>query len=220
MIIAVLGEKGGPGKTTFATNLTGMRTVAGRNVLLVDADRQGSASYWVEKREETEHPTVHCVQKFGNALSRTVRDMARRYDDVIIDVGAGDTREMESVLRVASQVIVPIQPAGLDVWPLGLLDDRVDEARVANEFLVAIVILNRVSTNPRDRDEEEARDAIAACEHLMLSEVVVHDRVAIKRAAPKGLIASEYKPFDAKAAQEMTALYALAFMEDNSKIIS
>jgi chromosome partitioning protein len=211
MIIAVLGEKGGPGKTTFATNLAGMRAVAGHDVLLVDADRQGSASYWVEKRDETERPTVHCVQKFGNALARTVRDMARRYDDVIIDVGAGDTREMESALRVVSHAIVPIQPAGLDVWTLGLLDDRVDEARAANEFLAAVVVLNRVSTNPRDRDEEEAREAITACEHLTLSHVVVHDRVAIKRAAPQGLIANEYKPYDAKADQEMTALYALTF---------
>lgn len=213
MIIAVLGEKGGPGKTTFATNLAGMRALAGHDVLIVDADRQGSASYWIEKRDETELPTVPCVQKFGNALARTVREMARRYNDVIIDVGAGDTREMESALRVAGNVIVPIQPAGLDVWTLGLLDDRVDEARSANEHLSALVILNRVSTNPRDRDETEAREAIAACENLDLSCVVVHDRVAIKRAAPQGLIASEYKPYDAKAAQEMASVYALAFME-------
>ena len=144
--------------------------------------------------------------------------MARRYSDVIIDVGAGDTREMEGALRVADYAIIPIQPAGLDVWTLGLLDDRVNEALANNEDLKAMVILNRVSTNPRDRDEEEAREAIAACENLLISDVTVHDRVAIKRAAPKGLIAREYKPFDAKSSQEMKAVYEIAFAKSDSKI--
>ena len=50
MIIAIFGEKGGTGKTTLATNLAGMRAAANRDVLIIDADRQGSASYWTEKR--------------------------------------------------------------------------------------------------------------------------------------------------------------------------
>jgi Mrp family chromosome partitioning ATPase len=46
MIVAILGEKGGTGKTTLAVNLAGLRATEGRDVLLLDADRQGSASYW------------------------------------------------------------------------------------------------------------------------------------------------------------------------------
>ena len=79
MIVAVLGEKGGTGKTTFATNLAGMRAGAGRDVLIVDADRQGSASYWAEARERQEVAAVASVQKFGTGLVRAVADMARRY---------------------------------------------------------------------------------------------------------------------------------------------
>jgi chromosome partitioning protein len=119
MIVAVLGEKGGTGKTTLATNLAGMRASAGQghDVLLVDADRQGSASYWAEKRSNRypQLPAVQSVQKFGEGLMRTVRDMARRYDDLLIDAGAGDSPEVESVLRVADMAIIPVQPAGLDV---------------------------------------------------------------------------------------------------------
>jgi chromosome partitioning protein len=91
MIVAVLGEKGGTGKTTLATNLAGMRAAEGRDVLIIDADRQGSASYWAEKRTEThpDLPTVQSVQKFGGGLQLAVRDMARRYADLIIDAGAG-----------------------------------------------------------------------------------------------------------------------------------
>ncbi len=46
MILTVLAEKGGTGKTMAATNLAGMRAGRGRRVLLIDADRQGSSERW------------------------------------------------------------------------------------------------------------------------------------------------------------------------------
>jgi chromosome partitioning protein len=216
MIVAILGEKGGTGKTTLATNLAGMRAADGRDVLLLDADRQGSASYWAEKRgtAQAHLPAVHSVQKFGEGLMRTARDMARRYHDILIDAGAGDTREVESALRVADMAIIPVQPAGLDVWTLGLVDDRVGEALGVNAALVAYVVLNRTSPNPKDHDADEARDAIAGCVHVRLAETALCDRVVVKRAAPAGLTVTEYKPFDPKAAQEMQQLYALTFSSD------
>ena len=197
----------------MATNLAGMRATDGRDVLLIDADRQGSASYWAEKRSEA-HPEVspvQSVQKFGEGLMRTVRDMVRRYDDVVIDAGAGDSREVESALRVADLALIPVQPAGLDVWTLGLIDDRVGEALSAQETLQAYVVLNRVSPNPRDPDAAEAKQAIEGCQHLRLAPGVICDRVAVKRAAPAGLTVLEYKPFDPKAAHELQKLYGLIF---------
>jgi chromosome partitioning protein len=213
MIVAVLSEKGGTGKTTLATNLAGMRAMEGRDVLLVDADRQGSASYWAEKRS-TRDPqlrAVQSVQKFGEGLMRMVRDMARRYDDILIDAGAGDTREVDSALRVAAMAIIPVQPAGLDVWTLGLIDDRVGEALAVNDALQAYVVLNRASPNPKDNDADEAREAIEGCGNLRLAKGTICDRVAVKRAAPAGLTVVEYKPFDAKAAHELQQLYELTF---------
>jgi len=213
MIVAVLGEKGGTGKTTFATNLAGLRAAAGRDVLIVDADRQGSASYWAEARERQEVAVVASVQKFGPGLVRAVADMARRYADVVIDIAAGDSREIEGALRTADRVLIPVQPAGLDVWTLGIIDERVGEAKVANPKLEAFVVINRASPNPRDNDVHEAREAIGDCQNFVIAETVVRERVAIKRAAPKGLTVSEYRPADPKAAEELDALYRLAFAE-------
>ena len=50
MIVAVISEKGGTGKTTIAIHLAGWRKAAGSDVMLVDGDRQGTATYWVEVR--------------------------------------------------------------------------------------------------------------------------------------------------------------------------
>jgi chromosome partitioning protein len=214
MIVAILGEKGGTGKTTLATNLAGMRAADGRDVLLLDADRQGSASYWAEKRgaAHPDFPAVQSVQKFGDGLMRAVRDMAQRYSDILIDAGAGDSREVESALRVADVALIPVQPAGLDVWTLGLMDDRVGEALTINKGLQGYVVLNRASPNPKDHDADEARQAIEGCAHLRLAPGLICDRVAVKRAAPAGVTVLEYTPVDTKAISELQQLYALAFL--------
>jgi chromosome partitioning protein len=216
MIIAVLGEKGGTGKTTLATNLAGLRARAGHQVLLVDADRQGSASYWAEQRRTTAHPAVTCLPKFGRALGREIRALASRYDDIIVDVAAGDSPDLEAILQLATRVLIPVQPAGLDVWTLGLLDERVAEAQAINPTLVAFVILNRASTNPRDRDTAEAQQAMAACRHLQVAPVVLRERVAIKRATPAGLSVEEYLPRDPKAILELAQVYQLAFAKETA----
>ena len=62
MIVLIGGEKGGTGKTTLATNLAQMRAARGRDVLLVDTDKQESASAWASLRaEEGIEPTITAV---------------------------------------------------------------------------------------------------------------------------------------------------------------
>ncbi len=131
----------------------------------------------------------------------------------MVDVAAGDSPDLEEVLRVADRVLIPVQPAGLDVWTLGLLDERVAEAHGVNPTLVALVVLNRASSNPRDRDTHDAQQAMAACAHLRVAPVVIRERVAIKRATPAGLSVQEYTPRDPKATAELAQVSQLAFAE-------
>ncbi len=63
MIVLVGGEKGGTGKTTLAIHLAARRTVLGHDVLLVDTDKQGSASSWCAIRDEEDRsPRIACIQ--------------------------------------------------------------------------------------------------------------------------------------------------------------
>ena len=147
MIVAVISEKGGTGKTTIAIHLAGWRKAAGLDVMLVDGDRQGTATYWAEVRNELGLPIPSTVQSFQRSLRRSVMDLTRHYDEIVVDVGAGDGVGMESILRIADLAVVPLQPNELDIWTAGLLDELAGDASAVNEKLAVKAVLNRAPTH-------------------------------------------------------------------------
>ena len=186
MIVAMIAEKGGAGKTMLATSLAGMRSSAGNRTLLIDADRQGSSHYWAQTRSEFRLPPVDSTSLYGEAFARQIAALSSRYDDVVIDTGAGDSSEMETALRSADCVIAPLQPAGVDVWTMGLVDARVAAALDRNPGLRPWALFNRASANPRNRDEAEARAALQGCAALRVADIRICDRVAFRRALTAG----------------------------------
>lgn len=212
MIVLIGGEKGGTGKTTLATNLAVLGAKAGRDVLLVDTDRQSSALYWTEKRGDADHsPRVPCVQVFGKGLQREILGLAERYEDVIIDAGGRDSVELRAGLVVAQRAFIPIQASQFDVWTLDRTEELVSTARGFNPDLRAAVVINRASPNPVVSEAADARDLLADFEHLRLAGTVVRDRIAYRKAAREGLCVVEMSPVDRKAAEEISALYREVF---------
>ena len=211
MIVALLAEKGGTGKTTLAANLAGMRATSGSRVLLVDADRQGSAYFWAQTRENLRLPRVESAALHGPALARHLRIQAERFDDLIIDTGAGDGQEMEAALLAADCAVVPIQPAGLDVWTMGLMDSRISQASEENSKLEAWAVLNRASHHPLNQDVAQAKSALSQCAALRVAESVICDRVAVRRSITQGRTVDEFRPRSPRAEEEMAAVYELVF---------
>lgn len=215
MIILVGGEKGGTGKTTLATNLAAMRALAGRDVLLIDTDPQGSANYWAQSRDdEAVTPRVACVQKFGKGLPAEVKDLARRYQDIIIDAGGRDSVELRSALVVTQKAYIPIQPSQFDIWTLNQMEELVETAKGFNPDLQAKVIISRASTNPSVNESVETGKLLDDFANLNLSEVTIRDRIAYRKAAKDGLSVIELKPKDQKASDEMEALYSEVFTHE------
>lgn len=208
MIILLGGEKGGTGKTTLATNLAAMRVLAGRDVLLIDTDPQGSANYWAQTRDD-EHitPRVACVQKFGKGLAAEVNDLKQRYQDIIIDAGGRDSVELRSALVVAEKAYIPIQPSQFDIWTLNQMDELVEAAKVFNQTLQASVIISRCSTNPSVHESDDAGKLLDDFSNLELAGFMVRDRIAYRKAAKDGLAVMELKPKDPKAQEEMEKFY-------------
>ena len=214
MIVAVIGEKGGTGKTTFAAHLAGWRSVSGRDVMLVDADRQESSTRWVNLRQERDLPAPESVQKFARGLRRAVLDLSRRYDDVIVDIGAGDGVAMETALRVADAAVVPLQPNEMDMWTVDFLDELAADSKELNENLVVRAVLNRAPSHHTARDVRAALKAFADFPQIRPSEFVVHERSSIRRAVPAGCLIDEWRPRDIKGQQELAQVYRLVFGTD------
>ena len=82
MIILIGGEKGGPGKTTIATNLAAMRTRKSNDLLLIDTDKQPTASYWCSLRENDMDMTGW-LEYFTHALSEQMQEIKTKGEVVI-----------------------------------------------------------------------------------------------------------------------------------------
>lgn len=214
MVLLVGGEKGGTGKTTIATHLAALRALAGHDILLVDADSQGSASYWARSRDEYGiKPRVACIQKFGRGLQEEVQDLDDRYQDVIIDAGGRDSVELRAAMVVAHKALVPIQASQFDIWTLGRMNDLVVTAQGFNPGLRAWVVINRGSTNPSVTEIDEAKEILGDFEHLGLTTSVIRDRIAYRKATRNGISVAEMQS-DPKAINEMNMLYMEAFTDD------
>ena len=227
MIIAITGEKGGTGKTTIAVNLTGMRASAGHDVILMDADRQGSASYWADTRDGTigasspgsslsQIPHIECVQKFGTALYRTARNLATRFEDVIIDLPSGEQKEMHYALDIADVLMIPLQPSAFDSWTIGEMDVKVDMRLQDRPNLRAYTLINRAPYHPQSKDRRAAVAALSQCTALTYPDVMITDRSAVRRASARGLTINEYQPRNHKTVAEFAKLYQLVFGTDQN----
>lgn len=212
-IIAIAGEKGGTGKSVVATNLAAMRAIAGRDVLLVDTDTQGSSSGWQAVRQENASlPKVNCIQKFGKSLAAEVRDLATRYDDIIIDSGGRDSVEMRSALLVAQQVLMPFQPAQFDLWTLDKMHKMLEDVAAFNTEIRALAVVNQAETNSTSTDYQDALELIADYPGIELHDYPIRKRIAFKRATSFGMGVVEFDTNkDSKAAFEMAKLYKAVF---------
>ncbi|MBE7159361.1 MAG: AAA family ATPase [Rhodospirillales bacterium] len=210
MILTVGHVKGGVGKTMTAINLAIMRTAAGREVLLVDGDEQGSASLFTQLRADQVGSTGYAaVGLYGAAVRTQVRQLAPKYGDVIIDVGGRDTGSLRAALTVSNVLLVPVQPRTFDVWAVDQVAALVAEAREINPELRALAFLN--AADAQGRDNADAREALAEVPGIEVLEALVVRRKAFPNAASQGRGVIEMQPRDAKAVEEMAALAAVAF---------
>jgi len=207
MIVLIGAEKGGTGKTTIATSLAAMRTNEGHDVLLLDTDPQGTATYWNRLRDQTEAAKITCVQVFGE-VDREIRKLASKYDEIIIDAGGRDSEELRSSILVAHKIYIPLQPSQFDIWTITQMAKIVERGKTFNKNLSAYILLNLASTHPYAKEIEEVQETIkgANFKHLELSQVVMKKRNAFQKAASMGLSVTELEN-ESNAVAEITRLY-------------
>jgi chromosome partitioning protein len=131
MIVALLNQKGGVGKTTLATHIAGELAMRGQHVVLLDADPQGSSLDWTQRRSQQGLPRLFsAVGLARETLHQEAPELARRADHVIIDGPPRIAALARSALLAAERVLIPVQPSPYDLWASAEMVALIREAQV------------------------------------------------------------------------------------------
>jgi chromosome partitioning protein len=205
MIVTIGGIKGGSGKSTLATSLVVLLSNAGRDVLLVDADDQGTSTDFTSIREETRGATGYTAIKLsGNAVRTEITKLSGKYQDIIIDTGGRDTTSQRAAMVISDIYIVPFIPRSFDMWTLESVVKLIGEMQPANERLRSFAVLNK--TDSKGSDNADARGIIEDIEGIEYLDAPIGHRKSFANAASAGLGVTEYKTRDPKAIDEIKKL--------------
>jgi chromosome partitioning protein len=186
MIVLFGGEKGGTGKSTLATNLAVWLVRHGRDVILVDTDQQRTASHWVDRRNALNGlGTVHCAERRGNVF-HALRDLAKRYDEVIVDAGGRDSEELRTAMVGAHHLYMPLKASQPDLETSLHMDELVKLALGMNQDLQARAIISMAPTNPAINEAQEAMELLAELHEFTLSGAIVRERKIYRDAIAEG----------------------------------
>ena len=179
-VIALIGNKGGAGKTTLSMNLAACLARQAR-VAILDADPQGSSLQW---RAIADDATIPPVYEAESDLPTQTRSLEGQHDYVVIDcppsVHAPQTHAALSVTDIA---LIPVQPSPVDLWATMHTERAVEKARLDNPSLTALLVINQLE--PRTTLSQLMREALAEIE-LPVAESPIRRRLVYRNSALEG----------------------------------
>lgn len=204
-IITIAQQKGGAGKTTLAAHLAVAWRQAGKSVALVDIDPQGSLTRWYQTRAQAfdGQAGFSHSQITGWRTQKEVERLARENDVVVVDSPPHAETEARIAVRVASMVVVPVQPSPMDFWATQPTLDLGKQEKVR-----ILLVLNRMP--PRSKVTEQLIGEIRGLltpPAVDLADTRVGNRIAFAGALLAGRAVTETDK-GSKGAEEMSALAA------------
>ncbi len=188
MILLVGGRKGGSGKSTIAMNICAALAKAGKDVMLVDADKQASSAGWSLERStnKPDNGAVHCVQKYDE-IHKTLVDLDKRYDYVVVDAAGRDSPELRSSMVVAHTLLIPVRPSQLDLNTIPDMQKIINDSRIINPSLRVLAVLSMGPTNPIIQETNEAKEFLSEFPEIKLLTTIIRDRKIYRDSIPEGL---------------------------------
>jgi chromosome partitioning protein len=192
MIVAIGSQKGGVGKSTTTVNIGAELAQQGKDVIIVDADRQSSATFWASERasEHPELPKVHCIQKYDN-IRDTVLDLSKRYEVVLIDCAGRDSLELRSAILCSDILILPLRTAIFDLETLPKMQEILEQSALINPDLKVNAVLTMCSTNPIVGEKNDSIEYLEDYPDIKLAQTVIGDRKVYRDSTNMGMGVTE-----------------------------
>jgi chromosome partitioning protein len=202
-IIAVVNQKGGTGKTTVATNLAVLFAGQTREVLLVDADPQGSALEWQRDRPG-QLPQVSVIGLPAPNLHREIPRLQAKYPVILIDGGGRVTATARATVAVADFLLVPTMASIPDARSTQhFFQDVVEEVAAIKGQVSGAILFTMVKTGTVFN--VSGQGSIKDLGYPVLDTALSH-RITYQEAFAQGMGVREYDP-RSKAAEEVQALF-------------
>ena len=149
-VTVVMNPKGGVGKSTLATNLAGYYANQGKIVMLGDVDKQQSAREWLKFRPTT----VATIQTWEIEAGKPAK-LPKGTTHAVIDTPAGiGNKLLDTVIKSATRVIVPLQASMLDILATkSFLEALANDKAVRESDALVGVVGMRVDSRTRSYDE-------------------------------------------------------------------
>ena len=199
-IIAVVGNKGGAGKTTLSINLAS-GLAKQYSIAVVDADPQGSALQW---RAFADHQDTIPVFEASDAIADQVAELLRDYQYVVIDCPPSvHAPQTNAVLEFGDLALIPVQPSPVDLWATVHIEQAIERAHATNPSLQAMLVINQIETRTTlSRLVREALSAIA----LPVADTALRRRAVYRSSALEGKSVYEMGRRGADAVAELEQL--------------
>lgn len=198
MIISILNQKGGVGKTTLSVNLARAYTKRGIKTILVDTDSQGSAQKWHE-RANGDYIDMTCLAM--RTLDKDVQKYCQIYDRIIIDGMPQISPVTIAAIKCADLIIIPVQPSPYDIWATADLIRNVEDRIIfSNKKVKAYFLVTRKITGTKlAREVEEELKKF----ELPVLKSFTSQRVAYATSVEKGLTVLDGEFYGTEACKEI-----------------
>jgi chromosome partitioning protein len=179
-VISFLNQKGGVGKSTLSINVASCLALLGQKVLLIDADKQGTASTWVSLRQDTKFQAVSMARE---NMARDALRIAADFDFTIIDGPPQAETISRSCIVASDLVVVPIEPGGASRWSSDLTVRQLKEAQELKPTLkCGFVVSRKIGSTVLGRDTR----VMAADAGIPIFDTEIEQRIAYAEALTMG----------------------------------